>query len=149
MIHLKVVAICSYAPGFSRRLQRPRNSDYLITTLEMTHRTEHSSVRIGSTRLDRVEQGFLFNKYRGPVPFNACFDSTQLDRLIAPKTWVFTFKSSAFHMTFPHSICKRTCHGKTSFSYRPYQRDRIQSVNLRDRVEPSQTESNAELNFYV
>src|SRR5438046_298385 len=35
----------------------PRNLQRLRTQAEMAHRTEHSSVRLGSTRFDRVEQG--------------------------------------------------------------------------------------------
>src|SRR5436190_11424601 len=55
----------------------------------MAHRTEHSSVRLGSTRFDRVEQGFPFDRSSRTAPlFDSMLDSTRLDKRISRKTRV-------------------------------------------------------------
>ena len=72
-----------------------------ITALqaEMAHRTEHSSVRLGSTRFDRVEQGTSvrwIESNRSPARFEARFDSTRFD-LITGKAVFLQFQCKHLH----------------------------------------------------
>ena len=75
----------------------------LIVSFRQRWLIEPSTVRFDSVRLGSIESNkeFLFGRSsRTEVLFGSMLDSTRLDRLISLTKWVFTFRSSAFYITF-------------------------------------------------